>query len=76
MLSILKVGFEFSWGVVDGGYHLEKQVRVDYFKRGNTFYLGSHTPEETSLQTLSRQLPTSLLKKINTIYFSPFLEKS
>ena len=30
-------GLEFSWGVVDGGYHLEKQVRVDYCRWSNIF---------------------------------------
>lgn len=25
-----RLGFRFSWGIVDGCYHLEKQVRIDY----------------------------------------------
>ena len=50
-------------GVVDGGYHLEKQVRVDYCRCGDIFQVEVHTPEETRLQAFSLQLPTSLPKK-------------
>ena len=30
-------GFEFSRGLVDEGYHLEKQVRVDYCRWDNIY---------------------------------------